>query len=143
MQFSIQKRQSLKNAVMDHLVVTVHETKPVPDYQMLYGIYPAEVNLFYLDIEPNKGRMPIEFRPQKFVVRDTERNSESTQFPNPVILDDDVPSQIALRINAKARGYYLISADVVVSSADDREVLTVMPPQWVIFERDDQTDEGL
>jgi hypothetical protein len=127
---------------MDHLVVTVHETKPVPQYQMLYGIYPAEVSLFYVDIEANKGKVPIEFRPQKYVIRDPDKNSEATEFPSPMVLDDDVPAQIALRINAKTRGHYLISADVVVSSADDREVLTIMPPQWVIFERDDQTDEG-
>ena len=54
-QFSIQKHFQLKNAVLEHLIVTVNETKPIPEYRPMMGLYPSEANLFYVQIGPNTG----------------------------------------------------------------------------------------
>ena len=141
--FSIQKKANLSNAVLDHLVVTVHETKPIPRYQPLFGAYPAEVSLFYVELEANKGTTPREFLPTFYYTQATDDTPEVQHYPQPIVLDDNVPAQIALRFNAKDSGMYLISTDAVVSSGDEREKLPVMPPQWVIFERDEPShDEG-
>lgn len=134
LQFSILKKSNLGNAVVDHLVVTVHETKPVPKYEMLFGAYPADVSLFYVDIEPNNGLIPREFRPTRFLLGDGEGSAEE-KYPQPVVIDDNTPAQLALRINATQSGMYLLSVDAEVSSGDERETVSVMPPQWVIFER--------
>ncbi len=133
-QFSIQKKQNLNNAVLDHLVVTVRETRPIPEYQPLFGVYPAEVSLFYVEIDANNGTVPREFRPTRFYTQATDGSPESQHYPNPIVLDDNVPAQVALRFNAKRSGMYLVSTDAVVISGDDRELLPVMPPQWIIFE---------
>ena len=140
-QFSVQKKQNLNNAVLDHLVVTVHETKPIPPYQPLFGVYPAEVSLFYVEIDANTGTIPREFRPTRFYTQATDDAAETQHYPRPIVLDDNVPAQIALRFNAKQSGMYLVSTDAVVTSADDREVLPVMPPQWIIFEMPEPYDE--
>ena len=140
-QFSVQKRQNLKNAVLDHLVVTVHETKPIPEYRSLMGAYPSEVNLFYIEIDKNNGKTPREFRPERYYTKKTDDKTEQEHYPAPIVLDDDLPAQIAIRFNAKSSAMYLMSMDAVVSSGDDREKLSVMPPQWAIFERWDPTGE--
>jgi hypothetical protein len=140
-QFSIQKKPNLINAVLDHLVVTVHETKPIPKYQPLFAVYPAEVNLFYVELEANNGTTPRNFRPTRYYTRATDDTQESQHYPQPIVLDDNVPAQIALRFNAKESGMYLISTDAVVSSGDERETLPVMPSQWTIFETPQPYDD--
>ena len=133
-QFSIQKRQNLKNAVLDHLVVTVHETKPIPEYIPLLGVYPTEVNLFYVEIDKNNGTTPREFRPTRYYTKRTETEPEEQHYPQPIVLDDDVPAQIAIRLNSKSSGLFLMSMDAVVTSGEERETLPVMPAEWTIFE---------
>ncbi|MDY0166053.1 MAG: hypothetical protein RBS80_05885 [Thermoguttaceae bacterium] len=141
-QFSIQKKQNVTSAVLDHLVVTVHETRPIPEYEPLLGVYPAEVSLFYVEIDANNGTISREFRPTRFYTQATDDSPESQHYPQPIVLDDNVPAQIALRFNARRSGMYLVSTDVLVTSGDDREVLPVMPPQWIIFETPEPYDEG-
>lgn len=133
-QFSIKKDQNLQQAIVEHLVVTVHETKPVPEYRSLFGVYPAQVNLFYVEIESNKRNIPREFIPTRYYTHIANSNEESQEYPPPIVLDDNTPAQIALRFNAKENGMYLISTDAVISSGDERERVPVMPPQWIIFE---------
>jgi hypothetical protein len=140
-QFSIQKKPNLNTAVLDHLVATVHETKPIPEYQPLFGVYPAEVSLFYVEIDANHGTIPREFRPTRFYTQATDDSPESQQYPQPIVLDDNTPTQVALRFNAKQSGMYLVSTDAVVTSGGDREVLPVMPPQWIIFETPEPYDD--
>ncbi|QEF98102.1 hypothetical protein Mal15_21490 [Stieleria maiorica] len=133
-QFSIQKRPSLKNAVLDHLVVTVHETKTIPEYQPLMGVYPSEVNLFYVEIDKNNGTIPREFRPTRYYTKQTDSEPEQQHYPQPMVLDDDIPAQIAVRFNSKSSGMFLMSMDAVVTAGDEHETLPIMPPQWTIFE---------
>lgn len=134
-QFSIQKNHQLKNAVLEHLIVNVNETKPIPEYQPLMGVYPAESNLFYVEIGPNPGTTPREFRPTRYYHQATDDSPERHDFPPALVLDDDAPTQIALRLNAESAGMYLVSVDASVSAGDEREILPVMPPQWMIFEQ--------
>ncbi len=47
-QFSLQKRQERTNALMDHIIATVHETKPIPQYRPLMMVFPATTNLYYI-----------------------------------------------------------------------------------------------
>jgi hypothetical protein len=133
-QFSLQKRQERSNAVMDHLVVIVHETKAIPQYKRLMMVFPATTNLYYIEIDTNPGTIPREFRPTRYYVHKSDRTSEQ-RFPSPLVLDDNLPAQIAVRINAKTSAMYLVSLETVISSGTDRESLVVMPPQWVIFEK--------
>ena len=148
-QFSIQKRQNLTHAVLDYLTVTVHETKPIPSYEILPGAYPSEVSLFYVEIDTTSGTARAQFRPSRFYTMATDDTPESKDYPRPIVLDDNLPSQVAIRINAKTSGFYLISMDATISSGGQSETLTVMAPQWVIFERfepfidaDSETDES-
>jgi len=133
-QFSLQKRQNLKNAVLDHLVVTVHETKPIPEYRPLLGVFPTEVNMFYVEIDSNNGKTPREFRPTRYYTKRTETESEEHHYPQPIVLDDDLPAQIAVRLNSKSSGFFLMSMDAVITSGEERETLPVMPAEWTIFE---------
>lgn len=133
-QFLIQKRQNLVNAVLEHLVVTVHETKPVPKYQYFFAVYPAEANLFYVEIEASKGAISREFIPTRYYTKAIDGVSEMQHYPSPLVLNDDFPTPVALRFNAKSAGLYLLSTEVVISSGEERERLPVMPPQWAIFE---------
>jgi hypothetical protein len=142
-QFAIQKRHNLKNAVLDHLVVTVHETKTIPPYQPLFAAYPAEVSLYYVEIDANTGTIPREFRPTRFYTHATDDTPELMHYPRPIVLDDNLPAQIALRFNAKKSGMYLVSTDAVVTSGEDCEVLPIMPPQWIIFEIPEPYEEDL
>lgn len=134
-QFSIQKNCILKNAVLDHLVVSVSETKPIPQYRPLMGVYPSETNLFYVEIGPNPGTTPREFRPTRYYYKATDHEPERRDFPPAIVLDNDTPAQVALRLNAAIAGMYLVSIDASVSAGTEREILPVMPPQWMIFEK--------
>ena len=134
-QFSIQKNHMLKNAVLEHLIVTVNETKPIPEYRPLMGVYPAETNLFYVEIGPNPGKISREFRPTRFYYQAMEDEPERRDFPPAIVLDDDTPAQIALRLNAESAAMYLVSIDASVSAGTEREILPVMPPQWMTFEQ--------
>jgi hypothetical protein len=133
-QFSILKKPNLKYVSMDHLLVTVHETKEIPEYQRVFMVYPAEADLFYVEIDKNAGRSPREFRPDRFFYRRTDDAPERAVYPPTLVIDDDTPAQIALRFNAKNAGMYLVSVDAEISSGQDRERLPVMPPQWIILE---------
>lgn len=132
-QFSIEKNFRRNNVIIEHLIVTVHETKEIPRYQPLMGVFPAQVSMYYVEIGPNNGTIPREFVPSRFYLV-AEDESESQQFPPPIVLDDQLPAHIALRFNAKTSGLYLMSLDASLSCGDERERLSILPPQWAIFE---------
>lgn len=134
-QFSIQKNHMLKNAVLEHLIVSVHESKAIPEYEMPYGIYPAETNLYYVEIGSNRGSIPREFRPTRFYHQATDSQNERWEFPPPIVLDDDLPAHLALRLNAESPGMFLVSIDATIAAGAEREILPVMPPQWMIFQK--------
>ena len=52
-----------------------------------------------------------------------------------IIVAGVIPAQIAVRFNAKTPAMYLVELEATISSGTDREVLNVMPPQWMIFEQ--------
>lgn len=141
LQFSIQKNQNRTNVIVDHLIVTVHETLPIPPYQPMMGAYPAQVSLFYVEIDPNTGTTPREFIPSRFYTMADEGGTETMGYPSPIVLDDNVPAQIAIRLNAKTSAKYLISMDAMLSCGDERERVPVLLPQWVIFEKYEFEDE--
>ena len=142
-QFSIQKHQNRSNAILDHLIVTVHETKDIPKYRPLLGVFPSEVNLFYVEIDKNLGKSPREFRPTRYYSQRSDAGPEIQHYPAPLVLDDNLPTQIALRFNAKTSAMYLMSLDAAISSGADRETLPIMPPQWAIFERQEPEGEDV
>jgi hypothetical protein len=135
LQFSVQKNHSRANVIVEHLVVTVHETQPIPPYQPLVGVYPAEVSLYYVEIDANNGKISREFVPSRYYTKASETGPETQQYPPPIVLDDDVPAQIAIRFNAKTSAMYLISMDAILSCGDERERVPILTPQWTIFER--------
>lgn len=139
-QFSIQKNYYLKSAVLEHLVVTVHETKPIPKIHPLFEAYPAETNLFYVQISPNNGITRREFRPTRYYHQATQEQSERHEFPPAIVLDNDAPAQIALRLNADEAAMYLVSIDASIAAGAEREILPVMIPQWIIFDRNFDDD---
>jgi hypothetical protein len=139
-QFSIQKHQNRVNAVLDHLIVTVHETKDIPPYRPLFGAYPTEVTLFYVEIDKNIGKSSREFRPTRYYQQGSDAANETQHYPAPIVIDDSVPAHVAIRFNAKSSAMYLMSLDAMISAGDDRELLPVMPPQWAIFERSEPDD---
>ncbi|XZE44075.1 hypothetical protein SH467x_003662 [Pirellulaceae bacterium SH467] len=141
LQFSIQKNFNRTNVIVDHLVVTVHETKPILAYRPLMGVYPAEVSLYYVEIDSNNGTIPREFVPSRYYLRAFDDRPETQQYPPPIVLDDNVPAQIAIRFNAKTSAMYLISMDAMLSCGDARERIPILPPQWAIFERYEDPDE--
>ena len=133
-QFSLQKRQERSVAIMDYIVATVHETQPIPQYKPLMMVFPASTSLYYIEIDKNPGTIAREFRPLRYCVHSADGASED-RFPAPLVFDDNIPAQIAVRLNAKTSGMYLVSMDAVVSSGTERETLAVMTPQWIIFEK--------
>ncbi|VTR91847.1 Uncharacterized protein OS=Candidatus Methylomirabilis oxyfera GN=DAMO_2872 PE=4 SV=1 [Gemmata massiliana] len=140
-QFSLLKRQERSNAIVEHFVATVHETQPIPQYRPLMMVYPATTNLYYIEIDKNPDGLPREFRPLQYYTHTPDGSSEQ-RFPAPLVLDDNLPAHIAIRLNAKTAGMYIVSISAVVSSGTDREVLVVMPPQRVIFEKFAEPEEG-
>ena len=134
-QFMIQKRANLTNVVLQNLVTTVHETKPVPDFRVPMMAFPTETSLFYVEIEENNGTVPRDFVPTRYYTKSNDGEPEQQQYPNPIVFDDNIPSPVALRLNAKTRGMYLISISAKITSGDDRETLEIVTPQWVIFEQ--------
>lgn len=142
LQFSIQKNFNRSNVIVDHLVVTVHETKPIPVYRPLMGVYPAEVSLYYVEIDFNTGTIPREFIPSRYYSMAGDDRPETQQYPPPIVLDDNAPAQIAIRFNAKKSAMYLISMDAMLSCGDERERIPILPPQWTIFERYEDPEEA-
>ncbi len=140
-QFSLQKRQDRTHAIAEHFVVNVHDTKPIPEYRPLMMVFPCEVNLFYVEIDANYELMPREFRPTQYCVAGKSGEVEQ-RFPAPLVLDDNLPAQIAIRLNARRSAMYLVSIDVVISAGEDRETLPVMAPQWLILESFDESDSA-
>ncbi len=134
-QFSVARKHTLKQAIIDHLTAIVHETKPIPKYKRLMQVFPAQASLFYIDLDVPGGMQRREFRPNRYFVQATGENPETEQFPPTLVLDDDVPAQIAVRFNAKTPAMYLVELEATISSGTDREVLNIMPPQWMIFEQ--------
>lgn len=133
-QFAIEKKHTLKHAVIDHFTAIVHETRPIPKYQRLMQAFPAEASLYYIDLDVPAGMQRREFRPNRYFVKAHEGAPEAEQFPPTMVLNDDTPAQIAVRFNAKTPAMYLVELEATVSAGSDREVLSVMPPQWMIFE---------
>ena len=143
LQFSIQKNQNRTNVIVDHLVATVHETQPIQQYRPLMGVYPSEVSLYYVEIDSNNGKISREFIPSRYYTMASENGPETQQYPPPLVLDNDVPAQIAIRFNAKTSAMYLMSLDAMLSYGDERERIPILPPQWTIFERyNDHEAEG-
>ncbi len=93
LQFSIQKNSNRTNVIVDHLIVTVHETKPIPPYRPLMGVYPAEVSLYYVEIDGNNGTIAREFVPSRYYSMAVDDNPETQQYPPPIVLDDNVPGK--------------------------------------------------
>jgi hypothetical protein len=141
LQFSIQKHHNRTNVIIDHLVATVHETQPIPQYRPLMGVFPAEVSLYYVEIDSNNGTIPREFIPSRYYTMASGDRSEAQQYPPPIVLDDDVPAHIAIRFNARTSAMYLISMDAMLSCGEERERIPILPPQWTIFERYEDADE--
>jgi hypothetical protein len=141
LQFAIQKNPNRTTVIVDHLVVTVHETQPIPRYQPLMGVYPAEVSLYYVEIDSNSGIIPRDFVPSRYYTMASDDRPESQQYPPPIVLDDDVPAHIAVRFNAKTSGMYLISMGAMLSCGQERERVPILPPQWTIFERYEDIEE--
>ncbi len=135
-QFSIRNKNYLKCATVERLIISVHETRPVPEYRKYGGIcaFPVEADLFYVEVEKNVGLLPREFSPIWFCYQRRDDTPERKDFPVQLVIDDELPAQIALRISTRSAGLYLLSVDVVVSSGDLQERVVVMSPQWVIFE---------
>jgi len=141
LQFSVQKNSNRTNVIVDHLIVTVHETKPIPTYRPLMGVYPAEVSLYYVEIDANNGTIPREFVPSRYYSMADDDHAETQHYPPPIVLDDNVPAQIAIRLNAKTSAMYLISMDAMLSCGNERERIPILPPQWSIFERFEDPEE--
>jgi hypothetical protein len=109
-QFSILKHPTRAVTSVNHLVVTVHQTKDVPSYRPLAMAFPGLASLFYVEIDKCHDGLPRTFRPTRYCEQPTE-GEESPTFPPSIVLDDNLPRQIALRINAKSPGMYLVSID--------------------------------
>lgn len=132
--FAILKKHNLRNVILNHLTAIVHEKRPIPQYRTVMQVYPAKTSLYYVEIDTPMGTARHEFRPARYFIEATDELPEHEMFPPALVLDDDVPAQVAVRFNAKSPGMYLLSLEAAISSDTDRELLTVMPPQWVIFE---------
>ncbi len=133
-QFLVQKDPSRTNAVLEQLIVTVHESRAIPAYRHAFGVYPATTSLFYVEIDQTTGNVPREFRPTRFYEAASDHAPEQQRFPSPIILNDNVPIPVALRINAKSPGMYLVAVGALISTGLQRETLPILPPQWIIFE---------
>jgi hypothetical protein len=131
---SIRKREELARAVIEYVQATVHETLPIPAYKPLYQVFPAHTSLYYIELEPNTSNAPRVCRPQRYYEA-TSPQTADLQFPPTLVLDDPVPAQIAVRLNAKSPGMYLVSIEAIISSGSRQEVHTLMQPQYVIFEK--------
>lgn len=134
-QFSLLKHPNRTSVLVEHLIVTVHETKPIPRYKPLIMAYPLEISLYYVEIAPNAGQTPRQFTPNAFYVAD-QSGEQTGQFPNALVLDDQQRTLLALRINARQSGLYLVSVEAQLSSLDETDLLPIMPPQWIVFETD-------
>src|SRR5262249_1792093 len=88
-----------------------------------------------VELDVPGGMQRREFRPNRFFVEASEGTPETEQFPPTLVLDDDLPAHVAVRFNAKTPAMYLVELEATISSGSDREVLNVMPPQWMIFEQ--------
>jgi hypothetical protein len=142
LQFMLQKRANLINIQLESLVATVHQTKPIPEYRLPMMAFPTETSLFYVEIDVPKGSTAQKFVPTRYYTQATDGEPEKQHYPNPITFDDNIPTPIALRINARTPAMYLLSIDAVISSGDDRETLSIVTPQWVIFEKQEFEDLG-
>jgi hypothetical protein len=136
MEFSILKHPTKTITCVDHLLVTVHETRKIPEFKRAALAYPAFASLFYVELEKNIDGIPRRFRPTRYYEKANGDIPEKQSFPPKIVLDDNVPSSIAIRLNAKSPGMFLVSLDAEISSGMDRETMPVLPAQWLIFEED-------
>ncbi|WP_428304572.1 hypothetical protein [Lacipirellula sp.] len=144
-QFKVQKRDALAAIIVDGLEATVHNYQPVPEYQVLYGVYPIESSLYLIEVDRTTCDLPRQFSATKFYEHipgtGTERYSEVARVAVPVIVNDSSPHGIVVRFNAKTPGLYTISLDVLVSAGDMSERCQVMEPRQVLFDAPEIFDD--
>lgn len=131
--FKIRKSKRLRYAVLDEIRVTVYSREEIPPYRHLYGIYPSETSLYVVDIDLPAEGVPRTFSAERYYEVTETRKSKEERFV-PLVLNDEIPHTVSLRINSKKAGLFALSVEVIVSWGMKQEIHTVMAPSHVIFE---------
>jgi hypothetical protein len=132
--FKIKKRTKHRYAVLDELRVTVYERQEIPAYQRFYTItHAAETSLYMVDIDSPDADTPRTFSAEHFYDITEPRKCCQKRF-SPLVLDNDIPHTVFLRMNAKRPGLFLFSVEVLVSRGMNLETHTVQAPSHIIFE---------
>ncbi len=53
-QFKIRKQDDFNSITIDGLEATVCDYQPVPQYQLMYGVYPCQSSLYLIEIDPGE-----------------------------------------------------------------------------------------
>ena len=139
-QFKVKKRYKYKYVVLDELRVTVHRCQEIPEYRPLYAVYPAETSLYTVVIDaPAEGHVRV-FSAERYFEVNGPRECEEHRFI-PLVLDNEIPHPVSLRIDASKQGLYYVSIEALISRGMNQECHTVMAPTPIIFERQDDPED--
>ena len=130
--FKIQKKPNLGRISVDQIRVIVHRWKSLPEYEMRPAAFPTETSLYLATIRRpgNSGLTP--FVAEHFY-RATGNNQSEAQKFSPLVIDDDSPEQIHIRVNAEDVGDYLISIEIDVSHDLASDTVELLGPTRVLF----------
>ena len=131
--FKIRKRTRHRYAVLDELRVTVYERQDIPAYRPLRAVYPAETSLYMVEIDAPDADTPRTFSAERFYEVTGPRQCCQKRF-SPLVLDNDIPHTVSLRMNARRPGLFQFSVEVLVSRGMKQETHTVQAPSYIIFE---------
>lgn len=117
--------------MVDEITVTVHDWQPIPPHQVLYGLYPAEASLYLVTVD--RPTVPDQrFSATRFYEKSESGTTIARQIA-PLVIDDDLPATVFVRVNAKTAGLYNLSIDVVVSHGLNQAKHVILANQSVIF----------
>ena len=134
LKFRIQKLPAVNRVLLNRIQVDVHDWLEVPPYSFFGppGLYPVRTSLHWADVD----HIPHE-RSKKFTATRYYEALDGYKYSEMVarslIVNDDAPSDILLRINAKTPGLYRLSVGFDIGCGSLREEMTVMPPTEVLF----------
>ncbi len=127
----VQKSATASSIMLYAIQAVVFKFDPLPKYQPSFGVYPTTVFPYLIDLEK-----PIDDQPRTCRANLFWPSGESAPVPfTPLIIPDEEPQVIDLRIGAVTSGIFMFALDFVVASGVERQTLRVMKPTSVLFEK--------
>jgi len=132
--FMVAKRPSFSHVLVSEIRAIVHDYQELPEYQQFPGAYPYETSLYLVELTKPRDGQPTRCTAERFFTVTDGRTCESERF-SPLLVKDDVPETIDVRLNPRESGMYTVSLDVVITHGAESRVQCVLDAISIVFEK--------